>query len=90
MNSPKEGLMFTTNIGAVSLLQETEDEIRANRCVTIRELHHIIPEVSKTTIHESVTEKLGYREFCALWVHEMLTDGHKTKRLGSVLTFLTH
>jgi hypothetical protein len=22
--------------------------------------HHIIPEVSKTTIHEAVTEKLGY------------------------------
>jgi hypothetical protein len=26
------------------LLQETEGEIRANRRVTIRELHHIIPE----------------------------------------------
>ena len=33
------------------LLQEIEGEIRANRRVTIRELHHIIPEVSKTTIH---------------------------------------
>ena len=39
------------------LLQETEEEIRANRRVTIRELHHLIPEVSKTTIHEAVTEK---------------------------------
>ena len=39
------------------LLQETEGEIRANRRVTIRESHHIIPEVSKTTIHEAVTEK---------------------------------
>ena len=38
-------------------LQEIEGEIRANRRVTIRELHHIIPEVSKTTIHEAVTEK---------------------------------
>ena len=34
------------------LFQEIEGEIRANRRVTIRELHHIIPEVSKTTIHE--------------------------------------
>jgi transposase len=33
------------------LLQETEGEIRANRRVTVRELRHIIPEVSKTTIH---------------------------------------
>jgi len=47
------------------LLQETEGEIRTNRRVAIRELHHIIPEVSKTTIHEAVTEKLAYRKSCA-------------------------
>ena len=50
------------------LLHEIEGEIRANRRVTIRELHHIIPEVSKTTIHEAVTEKLRYRKLCAFWV----------------------
>ena len=71
------------------LLQEIEGEIRANRCVTIRELQHIIPEVSKTTIHEDVTEKLGYRKFCPRWVPKMLTDSHKTKRMGSALKFLT-
>jgi hypothetical protein len=27
--------------------------------ITIRELYHIIPEVSKTTIHEAVTKKIG-------------------------------
>ena len=43
------------------ILQESEEEIHANRRVTIRELHHFIPEVSKTTILEAVTEKLGYR-----------------------------
>ena len=48
--------------------------------MTIRELHHIIPEVSKTTIHEAVTEKLRYRKLCARWVPKMLTDDHKTKR----------
>jgi len=30
------------------LLREIEEEICANRCVTIRELCHIIPEVSKS------------------------------------------
>ena len=44
------------------LLLETEGEVRVNRRVTIRQLHHIIPEVSKTTIQEAVTEKLGYRK----------------------------
>jgi hypothetical protein len=71
------------------LLQKIEGEIRANRHWTIRELHHTIPKVSKTTIHEAVTQKLGYRELCAYWVPKMLMDDHKTKRIGSVLKFLT-
>jgi transposase len=36
-------------------LQKTEEKIRINRRGTIRELHHVIPKVSKTTIHEAVT-----------------------------------
>jgi len=54
------------------LLQEIEGEIRENRRATIRELHHIIPEVSKTTIYEVVTEKLGYRQLCSRWVPKFL------------------
>ena len=69
------------------LLQEIEGEIRTNQCVTIRQLHHIIPEVSKTTLHEAVTEKLGYRKLCACWVPKMLMDDHKTKRMGSATKF---
>ena len=38
-------------------------QIRANRRARIRELHHIIPEVSKTTIHEAVTEKYAKSSF---------------------------
>jgi hypothetical protein len=45
--------------------------------------------VSKTIIHEALTEKLGYRKMCPRWVPEILTDDHKTKRMGSVLKFLT-
>ena len=67
------------------LLQENEGEIRANRGLTLRELHHNIPEVSKTTIHEAVIEKLGYRKLCPRWVPKVLTDDHKTKRVGSAL-----
>jgi len=70
-------------------LQKTEGEIRANRSVTIRELHHIIPEVSKTTIHEAVTKNLRYRKLCERWVPKMLTDDHKTKQMGSALKFPT-
>jgi hypothetical protein len=52
-------------------------------------LHHIIPEASKTTIHEAVTEKFGHKKLCARWVSKMLTDNHKKKRMGSALKFLT-
>jgi hypothetical protein len=71
------------------LLQKIEEEIHANWCRMVRELHHIIPEVSKTTIHEAVTEKLEYRKLCEHWVPKILTDDHKTKRMGSALKFLT-
>jgi hypothetical protein len=52
-------------------------------------LNHIVPEVSKTTIREAVTEKLGYRKMWERWMPKMLTDDHKTKRMGSALKFLT-
>ena len=64
------------------LVQESEGEIRANQRVTITELHHIIPEVSETTIHEAVTEKLGYRKLCAGCVPKILTDNHKKKLIA--------
>jgi hypothetical protein len=52
-------------------LQKIEGEIHTHRRRTIKELHHIIPEVSKTTIHEAVTEKLGYRKLCTHWVPKL-------------------
>ena len=55
----------------------------------IKVLHHIIPEVSKITIHEAVTEKLGYKKLWAAWLPKMLTEDHKTKWMVSALKFLT-
>ena len=71
------------------LIQEIERQICANRRVAIRELHHIIPEVSKTTIHEAVTEKLGYRKLCTRCVPKILTD-HTMKQVCSVLKNSRH
>jgi hypothetical protein len=61
------------------LLQKVEGEILANWQGMIRELHHVIPKVSKTTVYEAVTEKVGYRKLCTCWVPKTLTDDHKTK-----------
>jgi hypothetical protein len=79
VNSTKGELMFMTNKGVVGHLrsddlQKIEGEIHANGCGMIRELHHITLEVSKTTIHEAVTEKLGYTKLCTCLVPKMLTD----------------
>ena len=65
------------------LLQEIEGEIHANQRMTIRELHHIIPKVSKTTIHEAVTENCAHAG-CP----KCSKDNHKTKWMGSALKFL--
>jgi hypothetical protein len=70
---------------AAPILSAAKFEVRG----AIRGLHHIILEVYKTTIHEAVTEKLGYRILCARWVPKILTDDHKTKRMCSALKFLT-
>jgi len=44
------------------LRQEIEGQIRANRRVTIREMHHIIPDVSKTTRRShDVVQRAGGR-----------------------------
>ena len=37
-----------------------------------------------------MSKDLGYRKLCARWVPKMLTDDHKTQRMASALTFLTH
>jgi hypothetical protein len=49
-----------------NIIQKIEGEIHASWCEMIRELHHIIPEVSKTTIHEVVKEKLRQRKLYTL------------------------
>jgi transposase len=67
------------------LLQKTEGEIRSNWRRTIRELNHIIPGVSMTTVHEAVTEKLGYRKLCSHGMPKILTDDKKTKWMVSAL-----
>ncbi|XP_071043084.1 histone-lysine N-methyltransferase SETMAR-like [Parasteatoda tepidariorum] len=46
------------------------------------------PSVVNESYVHIVSEHLNYRKLCSRWVPKMLTDVHKTKRLGSALTFL--
>ncbi|GBL99039.1 hypothetical protein AVEN_227544-1 [Araneus ventricosus] len=71
------------------LVPKVNEKIRENSQFTIRMLCDKFPQISKTVLHENVTNRLNYRKLCSRWVPKMLTDVHKTKGLGSALTFLT-
>ncbi|GBN35367.1 hypothetical protein AVEN_205533-1 [Araneus ventricosus] len=71
------------------LVVKVNEKIRENRRFTIRILFDDFPQISKTVLHEIVTNRLNYRKLCSRWVPKMLTDEHKTKGFSSALTFLT-
>ncbi|GBL75399.1 hypothetical protein AVEN_194591-1 [Araneus ventricosus] len=58
---------------------KVNEKIRENRRFTIRMLFDEFPQISKTVLLESVTNRLNYRKLCSRWVPKMLTDVHKTK-----------
>jgi hypothetical protein len=58
-------------------IQKIDENICADRRLTIDELHQQCPEVSRTVLHETVTKILGYRKLCVRRLPKMLTDDHK-------------
>ncbi|GBM83554.1 hypothetical protein AVEN_74943-1 [Araneus ventricosus] len=71
------------------LVAKVNEKIRENSRFTIRMICDEFPQISKTVLNEIVTNRLNYRKLCSCWVPKMLTGVHKTKGLGSALTFLT-
>ncbi|KZC11472.1 Histone-lysine N-methyltransferase SETMAR [Dufourea novaeangliae] len=70
--------------GRPSLSDETaakvEQTMREDRRITLDDLCILVPEVSRSTIHRILTEKLQYRKACAKWVPRMLTEDHQRQR----------
>ncbi|GBM04537.1 hypothetical protein AVEN_197934-1 [Araneus ventricosus] len=71
------------------LMKEINEKIRLLRNFTITQLSEHLPNISRTVLYETVTLKLGYRKFCARWVPKMLTEIHKSSRMGAALKFLS-
>lgn len=71
------------------LVGKVDQKIQENRRFTISTLSEQFPQVSRSVVYEIVTERLHYRKLCSRWVPKMLTEVHKTKRLGSALSFLS-
>jgi uncharacterized phage-like protein YoqJ len=72
------------------IVQKTDENIRADRRLTIDKRHQQCPEVSRTVLHEVITKRLGYQKLWACWVAKMLTDDHKKNRVAAAQAFLAH
>ncbi|GBN45960.1 hypothetical protein AVEN_111483-1 [Araneus ventricosus] len=72
----RSGRPFVVNDGLVAKVNE---KIRENRRFTIRILFDEFPQISKTVLHEIVTNRLNYRKLCSRCVPKMLTYVHKMK-----------
>lgn len=68
---------------------KVEEKIQETRRFTLSTLHESFPQISRSLLHEVVTEHLGYKKMCALWVPKTLTEAHKANRMGAALEFLT-
>lgn len=67
----------------------SDELVRGDRHLTVREICAIIPDVSKTTVDKILRDTLGFHKVCARRVSpRQLTDEHKRKRVKSSREFL--
>lgn len=69
------------------LVRRTDKKVCENQHLTIHELAILVPDISKSSIHMILTNKLGYTKMCALWVLKMLTEYHKRNRVDVLMNF---
>jgi transposase len=62
------------------LVRTVEEKIQDNRRFTISSLSQHLPQMSRSLLHEIVSDKLRFRKLCSRWMSKMLTDEHKMKQ----------
>lgn len=70
------------------LVGKVDAKVRENRRFTITKLSLSFPQISRSLLHEIISEKLGYHKFCARWIPKILTEDHKNQRMAAALNFL--
>ncbi|GFX55296.1 histone-lysine N-methyltransferase SETMAR [Trichonephila clavipes] len=88
-NIHEESRSGRTSVVSADLIKEIDEKIRLLRNFISSQLSEHFTNISRTVLYETVTGKLGYRKFCARWVPKMLTEIHKTSRMGAALEFLS-
>jgi len=80
--------------GRPSISDKTVAKVEQITCqdwrITLDDLCILVPEVSRSTIGRTFTEKLEYRKVCARWVPRTLTEDHQRQRTDSSCEFLQH
>ncbi|KAG5313222.1 MOS1T transposase, partial [Pseudoatta argentina] len=70
------------------IVEKIENALRDDRRSTVDELSAMFPQISRSLLHETITETLGYRKLSARWVPKQLTDQHKLNRVEAGREFL--
>ncbi|KAG5308973.1 SETMR methyltransferase, partial [Pseudoatta argentina] len=70
------------------IVKKIENALRDDRRLTVDELSAMFPQISRSLLHETITETLGYRKLSARWVPKQLTDQHKLNRVEVGQEFL--
>ncbi|KAG5324227.1 SETMR methyltransferase, partial [Pseudoatta argentina] len=68
--------------------EKIENALRDDRRLTVDELSAMFPQISRSLLHATITETLGYRKLSARWVPKQLTDQHKLNRVEAGQEFL--
>jgi hypothetical protein len=69
------------SIVSENLKQRVDRVIQQDRRFTLDSLQNCFLQISRSLLHEVVTDHLGYRKICARWVPKKLTDQHKENRM---------
>ena len=85
-DDPRSGRPSVVN---EDLVRAVEEKIRENRRFTITSLSLHFPQISRSLLHEIVSDKLKFWKLCARWMPNMLMEEHKLKQQASALDFLT-
>ncbi|GBN30090.1 hypothetical protein AVEN_132069-1 [Araneus ventricosus] len=64
------------------LVAKVNEKIRENRRFTIRMLFDEFPQISKTVLHEIVTNRLNYRKLCSVGFRKCLRMSTKRSDLA--------
>ncbi|KAG5318103.1 SETMR methyltransferase, partial [Pseudoatta argentina] len=70
------------------IVEKIENALRDDRRLTVDELSAMVAQISRSLLHETITETLGYRKLSAKWVPKQLTDQHKLNRVEAGQEFL--